>query len=736
MELSGSSSTQCCIVCSLLNKKFSARNFKEQLTILEKGRPKPTLYQLTNKIKTCTRYFQTDLYEQYEWLTGCETECKLFCWPCLLFQEDIGVWNRHGFCDLTNIHRAIKKHTLSQPHLQLVIKEKLFGKSGIEHVIDEQLKVNHRKHNELVEKNRAVLKRLIEVIFFLVTHELGCRCHECSTSTNERNFVDLVSLLSSCDVALKNHLEQLAVLEATSNSIQNDLISATATVVLRKVKLDIKKTRFVAIILDETNTSQLSVVLRYVSEGGIQERFLGFIGITADRRTKTLHQIVCNFIAEAEFGDKLVAQSYDGSVVMAAELGDLQAKVKKRFPNALPVHCFGHQLHLILSQSLAHIKECKLFFSTLIGMAAFFSTSAKRMQALDLIMQKRLLNVAPGQWNYNGSFVGTVYQYRLPLIELFQNILENNSDWDTETLNSSKGYLEYLKRDFTFNFLLNVFSEIFPFCDELIEILQNKLNDIEHCVEKIKEFKNNIIHSERCGFETVWEKTIQEGDLEPSRKRLRTESVGDVTIPYRILLTEIIDQIYGQISNRFENFSDLRFLELCNFNGFKNTLFPNAAFQSFVRHYGDYFDVPSLHAELAAIYTTEDIHSKNDPRELLNFLKQTGLHNAYHEAQKFCELVLTIPATSFSMEHNFSVLKRVKNFMKNSTSECGLSELSLLSIEKDLLKQLSDDPSFYDDVIEEFAKKNKKIELHYSSFFKPSLSEQEVPIRSDKNVMD
>lgn len=62
---------------------------------------------------------------------------------------------------------------------------------------------------------------------------------------------------------------------------------------------------------------------------------------------------------------KLIAQSYDGASVMAGHLGGLQAKVRETFSSALFVHRFTHKLHLILSQSINYIKECKVFFATL-----------------------------------------------------------------------------------------------------------------------------------------------------------------------------------------------------------------------------------------------------------------------------------------------------------------------------------------------------------------------------------
>lgn len=43
----------------------------------------------------------------------------------------------------------------------------------IERNLDNQLKINHRVHNELVAKNKNVLKWLIDVTYFLGNHEVS-----------------------------------------------------------------------------------------------------------------------------------------------------------------------------------------------------------------------------------------------------------------------------------------------------------------------------------------------------------------------------------------------------------------------------------------------------------------------------------------------------------------------------------------------------------------------------------
>ena len=309
-------------------------DFSRKLNLVKKGRCKPPMKNLTTKIKTCTRHFNTEFYKQYEWLTGCENRNKLFCWPCLLFINEKGVWNKNGFADLNNLHKVVKRHIMSKNHLQAVIKEKVFGKTRIEHALDKQLELSNRQHNELVDKNREILKRLVDIVCFLGQHELGFRGHnETCFAAKRGNFLDLVSLIAKYDVCLKNHIEQSTVFRGVSNRIQNDLIGAVSTVVLKQIKSEIKQADFIAIILDETtdvsNLSQLSAVVRYVNkEKNVQERFLSFFDVSADRTANALYVIVCDIIKNIEGTEKLVAQSYDGAAVMAGHLGGLQAKVR------------------------------------------------------------------------------------------------------------------------------------------------------------------------------------------------------------------------------------------------------------------------------------------------------------------------------------------------------------------------------------------------------------------------
>ena len=80
--------------------------------------------------------------------------------------------------------------------------------------------------------------------------------------------------------------------------------------------------------------------------------------------------------------DILGGQTYDGASLMSGHLSGLQKCVLDKYPMALFVHCYAHVLNLMLQQGLQSIKQCRIFFLTLSGLAAFFSKSSKRTQAL------------------------------------------------------------------------------------------------------------------------------------------------------------------------------------------------------------------------------------------------------------------------------------------------------------------------------------------------------------------
>uniref|UniRef100_A0A182MVU9 BTB domain-containing protein n=1 Tax=Anopheles culicifacies TaxID=139723 RepID=A0A182MVU9_9DIPT len=52
-----------------------------------------------------------------DWMTGCDRERKLYCWPCLLFNtSEYDVWGKRGFSDFCRLVTARTEHTKNSSH--------------------------------------------------------------------------------------------------------------------------------------------------------------------------------------------------------------------------------------------------------------------------------------------------------------------------------------------------------------------------------------------------------------------------------------------------------------------------------------------------------------------------------------------------------------------------------------------------------------------------------------------
>lgn len=113
------------------------------------------------------------------------------------------------------------------------------------------------------------------------------------------------------------------------------------------------------------------LVLHFVTDRGVKERFIKFENVARNKQAEDVAALVLGFLEEYGCMDTLVAQCYGHG------LNAVQAKVKEKIPQTLFMHCYAHVLNLVLSRGVAKIRECKIFFSHLSDLAAFFSRSPK-----------------------------------------------------------------------------------------------------------------------------------------------------------------------------------------------------------------------------------------------------------------------------------------------------------------------------------------------------------------------
>lgn len=352
------------------------------------------------------------------------------------------------------------------------------------------------------------------------------------------------------------------------------------------------------------------------------------------------------------------------------------------------------------------------------GLPSFFHHSAKRTHIADTIVGRRIPTSVITRWTSNSKIVGVINDDWDSLKQVFIAII-NDPTSDQISIRQSDGFLNKFN-DFEFALMVVLFSDIFGLTDILFDVLQKKSLDINYCISQIRSTHNiSKIKRNEDNFKKIFDLAVLKTSLptEGREGRSRVNYTSDqVFQKYKVLYYEILDNFSTQITTRFQDMEKLYFITLVDNHKFisHSKSFPTEALNSLKVYYPSLFnDLPRLKNELQLIYSDEQYRDKGQ-QDLMEILTENK--NIFKETYKLFCLILTIPSTSVSVERSFSCLKRVKTYLRNTMTEERLSNLSTISIEKELLTELINTQPFYEDIINNFASlKDRRIALIYKN---------------------
>ena len=410
---------------------------------------------------------------------------------------------------------------------------------------------------------------------------------------------------------------------------------------------------------------------------------------------------------------------------MKDRVNGVQTQVRREYPNAHFVHCYAHQLNLVMEQVCSkHSTRCKVFFANLSAFSAFFSLSPKRSSALKDYCKRRIPRAAATRWNFNSRTVSCVYENKYALKRFFKSVTDGESgedmddgnesvhfDWDNTTVREACGLLKWLE-DEEFLFFLEFFHRLMPDIDLLYSTLQTRSISVDEVTNQLGEFKTSI----RGVRENVDNITIGDVDrvdegAEPQHKR-RKFDVGQV----KAACKEACDTIIVQASDRFQSLGHLDALQLVdprNFSKFHRD-FPGEKLHLVAQFYG-MISVDRIRTELNLLYSKQDFRNAKNSLDLYQFILQNNLQDVvFFEVSRLLEIALTTPLVSAESERCFSTLTRIKTFLRNTMTNQRLNALACLSIQKSMIREI---PEFNKKVIEKFARsKSRRAEFLYKSF--------------------
>ncbi|XP_030612064.1 zinc finger MYM-type protein 1-like [Archocentrus centrarchus] len=491
---------------------------------------------------------------------------------------------------------------------------------------------------------------------------------------------------------------QMEQMQARMLQMMAQMMQMTQTLIAESA-LDAQTGAVQALQVDETvdvaTQCQLVLVLRYIdAKNTVQERFFEFIPLqsaTADSIATALKERLATILPEDQKA-KLICQAYDGASVMRGATAGVQKKIQDVYPNAHYIHCYAHQLNLIMQQATSHITKVRIFFSNLSGFSSFFSRSSKHTSVLDKVVAHRLPASSNVRWNFHSRAINTVFEHREDLIRCFQSI-QDSGDFDPITVREA-GAFAMLLEDQDFKFFLQLFHHIMPHVDLLYAKLQKKVIDSVCIQESIQQFQQDIQKIRNSLHSMVGQSSV--GSSQPVKKR-RTLSVED----HERIAAEVCDIILGHTRERFSFTNHLVSATLLQGDRFEqyNTAFPEDALSNTLKAY-PVLNRDKLKTELTLIYSKEEFKACCGAVGLLQLFMENNLEEVFSETVTLLKIFITTPMTTAEAERCFSTLKRIKTFLRNSMTQDRLNALAMLSMEKRLVTEMTD---FNKNVIEKFA---------------------------------
>lgn len=464
----------------------------------------------------------------------------------------------------------------------------------------------------------------------------------------------------------------------------------------------------------------MSVCVRYVAENKICERFLGFV---------TLEKLAAEdlFLKIKEFSNsngldikKCIGQAYDGASVMKGHVNGVNVLVRECAENpCIYNHCYSHRLNLVLVDVAKNVNIVDDTFGLLEAIYSFQSVSTLRHQKFKdaqeaqdpYAKQFEIPQQSDTRWvcKYKGVlYFKNNFKAVKSALEDFQN---SNNKVEAAT---AKGFL-YQLCNFDIIFVLQVLGEILEHkvsitlqkqdlymgsavkvIDALIKVIQDKRSD-----SFFNETWENACNTCECSNITVpWTANISEEKRQrkpnpkfDSSASVILSTIGQTSSPsgkakYHQMLYKVLDNMVSELKRRFEH-SDYLINAFDAINPSSKNFLHEKYLSGFVEQYSMFLKESELKYEVN-LQNHALIGFTGKPLEL--FIKIQDQTTLYPQLIRLMRFLFTLPVTNTAAERSFSSMKRIKTYLRSTMLTKRLSNLAILSIEKEESGKLIKDP--------------------------------------------
>lgn len=706
------------------------------------------------------RCFQSSWYNKYTWLEYSCRQDSAFCFCCRWFRA--GNQSAGGTNDIftklgyKNWQKAIQTGRGLEGHVQSSYHKACFHSWKMwQEGHQNSTSIGHQLNHTLLQSNRLYVSYIANLVRFLVMNEKPMRgTDEVIGNRYSGFFLAMIERDIETNSELRRAVHSIPKnCTYTSPESQNEIIEIWFKLVQNEIVRLVSRSEMYCVMADETrnknNVEDMCVCIRYIDDEFTPHEYLldvaSLTGLNASEISKALLAVLNGTIGT----DRLVAQSYDGASVMSGSTGGVQSLVSAALHRKIVyTHCFAHRLHLVVLRVLEASHHVTWILDICQHLYKFFRryTVAREYLSTGGMKLKRILEQ---RWTGHHDSVSTVSME-------FDNILQTlkvTSDSRVSEAIEACGLVQQLT-DSEFLPVLHLIKEILDilmplnmaFQSEKIDIatgialidgvrtrLLTVIEDVQTSVETTEE-KENVAQTESPG-----DKIVSETSRRSSRNVTRPRHLDDYVVELQQInqhFTRCMAATDPDDNNSDDDMSATKKSDKLSLPKLKLVLIQSVLCELNAR-FGE--EQCTLYTSAASLASNN--FTLNSLKPLINAANEAGLsvdhemliheipvanvvlgspdlkdvtHLGPYAAKlhapshgnllKLYRFAMTLAVDTAQAERSFSTVKRILSDYRQSMTGNRLRYLTVLSRERDILKNIS-----IDDFLTAFKDSNRRI---------------------------
>jgi hypothetical protein len=654
-----------------------------------------------------------------KWLLYSPHTGSVYCFYCTLMVSEKDKFSRPEGFSAWQFSKRIKMHEQSATHRECILNACTRRSENAR--VDSQLEqqVQERKQYWL-----NVLRRVIAVVKFLAQRGMPFRGYdEIIGSKHNGNFLGIIELIAQFDPFLDNHLKEYGyagrgVSSYLSSTIVEELIQLMAKKVRSTIISEITQAKYFSVSVDSTpdisHVDQLTVIVRYLLHGKPVERFLTFLQMESHKAEALTANLLQYLESESIDFMNCRGQSYDNASNMSGRYAGMQALLRKVNPLAFYIPCMTHSLNLVGVSAVDCCVDAVSFFGFVQALYTFFSASTHRWSVLKRNLDTKGLvvkSLSDTRWSARADAVKALCAGYNGIKSALDHIAADDQQngptrHEANCLVASMDTLETALMSDIWSVVLSRYNETSiklqsSSCDlklatDLLESLHTFTDDLRN---RFDEFEDR---AKQASGSTNYLSVVAR-----PRKRSRRfdEAQGtDVVLQgkdkFRVeTFLVIVNQLQTALRNRIDAYADIRkmFQVVTEFRNLENKQIRELAIRMAETYHTD-LQSSTFPDEMIQFVDFAKSRGCSSPSDLALLIHNEDLYSTFPNVSIALRMFMCLMISNCSGERSFSRMALVKNKLRSTMTDERLSALELLSVESDLLDNMS-----FSDIVDTFA---------------------------------